>query len=82
MTTVKVCIGSSCHLKGSYDVLEGFKKLIEDYNVADRCELKAAFCLGHCAEGVNVVAGEILVHRVNADNAEEVFVRDVLPLLG
>ena len=51
---IKVCVGSSCHLKGSYDVVEAFKSLVKKYNVQDRIELQASFCLGNCLQGVSV----------------------------
>ena len=52
--TIKVCVGSSCHLKGSYDVIEAFKTVLKKYDVEDVVELQASFCLGHCAKGVVV----------------------------
>ncbi|MCR5589120.1 MAG: (2Fe-2S) ferredoxin domain-containing protein [Bacteroidales bacterium] len=52
--TIKVCVGSSCHLKGSYDVIEAFKEVLKKYDVEDLVELQASFCLGHCAKGVTV----------------------------
>ena len=33
MVEVKVCIGTSCHLHGSYNVMMSFKQLIEEYNL-------------------------------------------------
>ena len=33
--TVKICIGSSCHLKGSYDVVQGMRELLKKYDVED-----------------------------------------------
>ena len=51
---VKICVGSSCHLKGSYDVLEQMKSIVKKYNVEDVVTLQASFCLGDCAEGVTV----------------------------
>lgn len=51
---VKICVGSSCHLKGSYDVIEAFKSLLSKYEVEDKVELQASFCLGNCARGVSV----------------------------
>jgi len=50
---IKVCVGSSCHLKGSYDVVEAFKTLVKKYNVEDKIELQASFCLGNCLHGVS-----------------------------
>ena len=36
--TIKVCVGSSCHLKGSYDVIEAFKTVLKKYDVEDVVE--------------------------------------------
>ena len=76
---LKVCVGSSCHLKGSYDVIEKFKELLKKYEVDDVIELQASFCLGHCSEGVTVKADERFILNVNADNAEEIFINEILP---
>ena len=40
---VKICIGSSCHLKGSYDVVEGMKEMLRKYDVEELIELQASF---------------------------------------
>jgi len=56
---IKVCVGSSCHLKGSYDVVEAFKSLVKKYNVEDKVELQASFCLGNCLQGGSVAVEEI-----------------------
>lgn len=55
---VEVCIGSSCHLKGSYQVIREIEDFIARENLADRVELKGAFCLGNCTEAVSVRVGE------------------------
>ena len=49
---VKICIGSSCHLKGSYDVVQGMRDILKKYDVEDLVELQASFCFGQCADGV------------------------------
>lgn len=76
---LKVCVGSSCHLKGSYDVIEEFKTCLKKYDVEDKIDLQASFCLGHCSEGVTVKADEEFLFNVNKDNAEDIFVKDILP---
>ncbi|HIU99581.1 MAG TPA: (2Fe-2S) ferredoxin domain-containing protein [Candidatus Stercoripulliclostridium merdipullorum] len=76
---ISVCVGSSCHLKGSYDVIEEFKKVIKKYDVEDVVELQASFCLGHCAEGVTVKADDQFLFNVNRDNVEDVFVAEIYP---
>ena len=49
---VTVCIGSSCHLKGSRQVVERLQKLIADNNLQDKVELGGTFCMGKCQEGL------------------------------
>lgn len=78
---LSVCVGSSCHLKGSYDVIETFKKLIEKHGVADKIELRACFCLGRCSDGVAVKADGNYILNVNGANAEEKFIGEILPLV-
>ena len=56
---IKVCVGSSCHLKGSYDVILAMKDILKKYDVEDLVELQASFCLGHCAQGVNIKTDDI-----------------------
>lgn len=75
---VSVCIGSSCHLKGSYDIINTFKELIEKNHLEDKVELSAAFCLGKCMDGVTVKVDDELVLGVNRENMHEVFQKYVL----
>ena len=48
MVKVTVCIGSSCHLKGSRQVVEELQYLINKNNLGDRVELSGTFCMGKC----------------------------------
>lgn|SRR5574344_2249303 len=92
---IKICVGSSCHLKGSYDVIEQLQAIIKKYNVEDLVDLQASFCLGFCAEGVTVKAedldktsvekvgkDELFIHNANRDNIEELFDKEIYPLLN
>ena len=51
---VTVCIGSSCHIKGSRPVVEKLQNLIAEKNLGDRIELGGTFCMGKCQQGVCV----------------------------
>lgn len=55
---VTVCIGSSCHLKGSRKVVEELKRLISEGHLEDKVELAGTFCLGQCQSGVCVTIGD------------------------
>lgn len=52
---ITVCIGSSCHLKGSRQVVEELQRLIAENGVGDSVELAGTFCLGQCQKGVCVL---------------------------
>ena len=45
---ITVCIGSSCHIKGSRAVVEEFQKQVEERGLEDRVELSGTFCMGNC----------------------------------
>jgi len=51
---IQVCIGSACHLKGSYKVIQTLKGLIEAERLEDRVILKSSFCLGACSGAVSI----------------------------
>lgn len=71
MTTINVCIGSACHLKGSYNIINRFQDLIKKNNMDDEVVVKAAFCLGECTKAVSVKVDEGEVYSVNDTNVEE-----------
>ena len=73
---VTVCIGSSCHIKGSRQVVESLKKLINDKNLADKVELGGTFCLGQCQQGVCVNVDEE-IHSVTPENVFEFFEKEI-----
>ena len=74
---VTVCIGSSCHIKGSRQVVERLQSLINENGVGDKVELAGAFCMGECQKGVCVkVDGEL--HSVTPETAEEFFNAEIL----
>lgn len=55
---ISVCIGSSCHLKGAYHIIEELKRYIDAHDLAGRVELKANFCAGLCQQAVSVKVDE------------------------
>lgn len=75
---VAVCIGSACHLHGSYDVKTAFQRLIEENQLQDKVHLEVAFCLGHCKDGVTIRVDDEIITGLNKDNAEEIFRQKIL----
>lgn len=83
MTTISVCVGSACHLKGSYQVINALQQLIAERGLADRVELKGVFCLKHCTKGVSVAIDDDESHifSVSAETASEFLEENILPRL-
>ena len=80
MLELQICIGSSCHIKGSYNVIQAFQQLIEEHNLHDKIDMKAQFCMKHCQKGVSIsLNGE--THSVLPETAREFFRDTVLPKL-
>ena len=69
---ITVCIGSSCHLKGSRLVVASLQKLIAENNVSDKVELGGTFCMGKCQQGVCVAIGDE-IYSVSPDTVDEFF---------
>ena len=74
---ITVCIGSSCHLKGSRQVVEQLQELIAKHELGDKVELGGTFCVGKCQQGVCVTVDEVF-HSVTPENVREFFEREVL----
>ena len=73
MIELSICIGSSCHIKGSYKVIKRLEELIEEHLLSETVTLKASFCLGHCTDGVSVMIGDRLINNVSPENVDAFF---------
>lgn len=78
---ITVCIGSSCHLKGSRLVVASLQKLIAENNVSDKVELGGTFCMGKCQQGVCVTVDNAF-HSVSPDTVKDFFDKNVLSQLA
>ena len=79
---VFVCIGSSCHLKGSYDIITTFQQMVKDHQLEEKVNLAAAFCLGRCTDGVTIKVEDEIICGLNKDNAKEMFEQHILSKLA
>lgn len=78
---IYICVGSSCHIKGSYDIIQLMKQAIAEHQLEDRITLSAAFCLGRCTDGVSVKINDEIVCGVSRDNFPDFFHNNVLSRL-
>ncbi len=76
---IQICVGSSCHIKGSPEIVELFTKAIEEHNLQDEIALAGSFCIGECNRfGVTVQIDDEVHTGVNRDNFKELFEEKVL----
>ncbi|WP_010250207.1 (2Fe-2S) ferredoxin domain-containing protein [Acetivibrio cellulolyticus] len=74
---VAICIGSSCHLKGSRQIIEQLQNMIAANNLEEKIELCGAFCMKNCVNGVSVTIGDELF-SVTPENAKNFFETEVV----
>lgn len=74
---ITVCIGSSCHLKGSRQVVEELQYLIANNNLKDKVDLGGTFCMGNCQKGVCVTIDEKL-YSLTPQTTKEFFENEVM----
>ncbi len=82
MLFVQVCVGSSCHLKGSQDIVELLEHAIEQYQIEDEVVLSGSFCIGKCNRvGVTVQVNDDVHVGVTQENFREFFKKYILEVI-
>ena len=77
MMKITVCIGSSCHIKGSRQVVEQLQTLIANHQLGDKVDLGGTFCMGKCQQGVCVTVNDDF-YSVTPETVDEFFATAVL----
>ena len=75
--TITICIGSSCHLKGSRTIIQKLEELITERQLNDKIELNGSFCMGECSNGVCVKINDGLF-SVSPETVNTFFENEVL----
>ena len=82
MLFIQVCVGSSCHLKGSYEILELFERAVAEYHLEEEVVLSGSFCIGKCNRvGVTVQINDDVHVGVTRENFREFFTKNVLEVI-
>ena len=82
MVFVQVCVGSSCHLKGSQDIVELLEKAVEEYKIEDDVVLSGSFCIGKCNRiGVTVQVNDDVHVGITTENFREFFNKNILDVV-
>lgn len=76
---IEICVGSSCHLKGSEQIVELMQKAIEENNLDAEITLCGSFCTGNCnREGVTITIDDEVFTGVTPESFSEFFKKNIL----
>ena len=75
---ITVCLGDSCHLKGTRQVAQTLQRLIAENDLKDEIDLGGTFCMGHCKMGVSVTLDDNY-YSLSPETTEAFFRTEVLP---
>lgn len=76
---IQVCVGSSCHLKGSAEIVELFQNAIHENKLDDEIALAGSFCIGKCNRiGVTIQVDDDIHTGITRENFKEFFNDNVL----
>ena len=83
MIFVQICVGSSCHLKGSQEIVDRFQDAVEKYKLEDEVILSGSFCIGKCnRQGVTVQVDDEIHTGITPENFNDFFRMNILKRLG
>ena len=79
---IQICVGSSCHLKGSPEIVELLTQTVKDHKLEDEITLAGSFCIGRCNRvGVTVQVDDVIHTGINRENFKEFFNDKVLSVI-
>ena len=79
---IQICVGSSCHLKGSPEIVELLTQAVKDHKLEEQIALAGSFCIGKCnREGVTVQVDDVIHTGINRENFKEFFNDKVLSVI-
>ena len=79
---VQVCIGSSCHIKGSHQIVDLMKAALDEHNLNDEVTLCGSFCIGKCNRiGVTVQVDDEIYTGVTPEGFNEFFESKILSVI-
>ena len=82
MLVVQICVGSSCHLKGSEQIVELMQKAVDEHKLDGDVVLVGSFCIGKCnREGVTVQINDDIHVGITTQNFKEFFKKNILDVI-
>lgn len=76
---VQICIGSSCHIKGSYDIVKLMEEAIAENKLENEITLAGSFCTGRCNRlGVTVQVDDDIYTGITKETFKDFFNEHIL----
>ena len=83
MIIIQICVGSSCHLKGSATIVELLEAAVAEFHIEDDVVLTGSFCIGKCNRvGVTVQINDDIHVGVTPENFREFFKENILDVIN
>ncbi len=80
---IQICVGSSCHIKGSPEIVELLQNAVAEYNLDDEVALAGSFCTGKCnREGVTIQIDDDIYTGITKENFKEFFKEKVIDVIN
>lgn len=79
--TILVCVGSACHIKGSYNIIHQLQHIIEEKQLEEKVVVQAALCLGKCTKAVSVMVDNDEIISLSAEEVRDFFEKVVMEKL-
>lgn len=79
MLNIQICVGSSCHLKGSHEIVTLLQKEVEKNGLQNEISLSGSFCTGQCNRvGVTVTVNDKVFTGITEANFREFWNENIL----
>ena len=83
MLFIQICVGSSCHLKGSHDIINLMQQAVEEHHIEDEVVLSGSFCIGKCNRlGVTIQIDDDIHVGITKENFKEFFTKNILDVIN
>ncbi len=80
---IQICVGSSCHIKGSPEIVALLQNAVAEHQLDDEITLAGSFCTGNCNRvGVTVQVDDDVHTGITKENFKEFFKENVLDVLA
>ena len=79
---IQICVGSSCHLKGSEEMVRFLEEAIQEHHLENDVTLAGSFCIGKCNRvGITVQVDDTIHTGITRDKFKEFFIENVLNVI-